>query len=1205
MPRNNKFPLMGSRPKYDAQGHGPIFGAFRGGMPQKYPDMGPDTVDGKLRPHEYVLRPEAVQALGGPSEVDKLNAMGGPNRPQDFAQEVPPIMEVPAPIMEITQQDRHGNKTTVKYDTKVSGAQSTHQMLNGMGLSDSVMQNELWNTMTDWMQPSVPTSTPPPQYKWFGGAVDAITNWFDDEEDKVDPQFIANAAVADIKPMSDASILAGSSDALAGQLESVAKVPAMQPEVSKAPTSNIYDQIAGHEGFRDKAYQDSAGVWTIGYGRTTNPDGSPIQPGQTTTQDQENVFFKTRVDQDKQHVMSFAKQHGYNWTPNQIDALTSFTYNLGPGGLNQLTAGGTRSNEEILAKLPEYNKAGGQFIQGLQNRRNVEAQQFGSTSTPNLVALAGPENVLAEQAREGSLDYLGVPPQEEEGKSWFTELREAYFGNEEGTRGYDADVETQNWLRETQGEDHNANLDTFIQGGARGLDWLTQAPSNLIEIPGKIVDRLSGNEVDWWETDDYFNSESLQAKVMQDYEEDVIAALQNPEWTEEEAIQRINDLHLKAGVAGGVLLDPLNLFGIGLAKIPAGTLKAAAKTGQGIKGLKNAAVNAVRRNNTKVAGRPDVPPGAIPAVNVAEDLTVPVTATTRIDDVPPIAAVAGDVPPVVNVAGDVPPVTAVTSQLEVPPVVGAVARIDDVPPIVGVTDEVPPITVRDIPPVGTSKLADDIPVVTTKPVRDIEPPVGAGVTANVAEDLVTTGRAGEAAKVAGKPETPIGILPAARVPSAVKGVGVNVGPEIDEIRKHTASQVIEKNNETGSTVSSDDTTPNATVTTPTGETVDVNENDAKNNTSTGEQNAILGIVGDVFREMFGIDDRQDLARAFTKALVMYAGGRLTGMSGNQALALAAKSALAEGEAQQKRAEWAISDKAKLYNKANRDKFVRTGNYEDLGLKGTAPITRGKNTGRKIYYPGFDYPIEVFQDASTKSGEYVDMNGITIPLSDLTGYSEWRKDFSTESQQKYYTDQVDAQIKAQGLQEGHGLVGINVGAESEAAIRDYIKVHGGTPSQYRSQVNQAITQYVKDAKRLGGSPGSIGAYIRAKMVPVSIGSNAYASRFQNVNPEAVLSISSAIDDSVHIALAEDNTLNAEEETIEAYANLLASADWIKNNRSAVWKRFSKDASKSEDPTNTFTLIAIEAMTPGSEIFNLIQENSEVIDENTDELVKKWR
>ena len=129
-----------------------------------------------------------------------------------------------------------------------------------------------------------------------------------------------------------------------------------------------------HEGYRDKAYQDQAGVWTIGYGRTTNPDGSSIRPDQTTSQEKEDKWLDTRAAADRAATEAYAKEHGYNWTPEQVDALASFRYNI--GNLNQLTAGGTRTTEEIAAKIPAYNKAGGAVSKGLINRRQAELDLF-------------------------------------------------------------------------------------------------------------------------------------------------------------------------------------------------------------------------------------------------------------------------------------------------------------------------------------------------------------------------------------------------------------------------------------------------------------------------------------------------------------------------------------------------------------------------------------------------------------------------------------------------------------------------------------------------------------------------------------------------------------------------------------------------------------------------------------------------------------
>jgi len=141
-------------------------------------------------------------------------------------------------------------------------------------------------------------------------------------------------------------------------------------------TGGLVGFLKEKEGYRDKAYQDQAGVWTIGYGRTTNPDGSPIKPGQTTSKEKEDSWLNKRAASERAAVEKYAEKHGYDWSEGQKDALASFRYNV--GNLDQLTQGGKRSNDEIVQALPQYNKAGGEVSEGLVNRRNAELQMWGT-----------------------------------------------------------------------------------------------------------------------------------------------------------------------------------------------------------------------------------------------------------------------------------------------------------------------------------------------------------------------------------------------------------------------------------------------------------------------------------------------------------------------------------------------------------------------------------------------------------------------------------------------------------------------------------------------------------------------------------------------------------------------------------------------------------------------------------------------------------
>ena len=130
------------------------------------------------------------------------------------------------------------------------------------------------------------------------------------------------------------------------------------------------------EGYRDNAYPDSGGVWTIGYGRTKNPDGSPVKKGQTTNRKAEDTWLDQRAKQDYDATKSYLDSNGYEYSEGQLNSLASFRYNGGQGMLESLTGNGQRDWNTIREKMPQYNKVtvdGKKVpIKGLSNRREAE-----------------------------------------------------------------------------------------------------------------------------------------------------------------------------------------------------------------------------------------------------------------------------------------------------------------------------------------------------------------------------------------------------------------------------------------------------------------------------------------------------------------------------------------------------------------------------------------------------------------------------------------------------------------------------------------------------------------------------------------------------------------------------------------------------------------------------------------------------------------
>lgn len=132
--------------------------------------------------------------------------------------------------------------------------------------------------------------------------------------------------------------------------------------------------IKEFEGCHLKAYKCPAGVWTIGYGHTAG-----VKEGQVITLEKALSLLKDDLKKYEKHVKSFRKK--YNWNQNQFDAMVSFAFNV--GSINQLTANGTRTIQQISNKILAYNKAGGIELDGLTRRRKAEQKLF-LTFTPTV-----------------------------------------------------------------------------------------------------------------------------------------------------------------------------------------------------------------------------------------------------------------------------------------------------------------------------------------------------------------------------------------------------------------------------------------------------------------------------------------------------------------------------------------------------------------------------------------------------------------------------------------------------------------------------------------------------------------------------------------------------------------------------------------------------------------------------------------------------
>lgn len=134
--------------------------------------------------------------------------------------------------------------------------------------------------------------------------------------------------------------------------------------------------IKEFEGCKLTAYQDSVGVWTIGYVWTQPVDGKPIRAGMTINQETAERLLKTGLVSYESDVSRLVK---VGLTQGQFDALVSFTYNLGARSLSTSTLLRKLNAGDYAGAADEFlrwNKAGGKVLNGLTRRREAERALF-------------------------------------------------------------------------------------------------------------------------------------------------------------------------------------------------------------------------------------------------------------------------------------------------------------------------------------------------------------------------------------------------------------------------------------------------------------------------------------------------------------------------------------------------------------------------------------------------------------------------------------------------------------------------------------------------------------------------------------------------------------------------------------------------------------------------------------------------------------
>jgi lysozyme len=136
-------------------------------------------------------------------------------------------------------------------------------------------------------------------------------------------------------------------------------------------SQKLIDAIKRFEGVRLQAYQDSVGVWTIGYGHTKD-----VKKGDRITQYQAEQLLKENLAQFEAMAN---KVRGLN-TQGKYDAVVDFLYNCGPGNFNSSTLKKyiecNKATWEIQEQFLRWVYAAKQKLGGLVTRRIWEANRY-------------------------------------------------------------------------------------------------------------------------------------------------------------------------------------------------------------------------------------------------------------------------------------------------------------------------------------------------------------------------------------------------------------------------------------------------------------------------------------------------------------------------------------------------------------------------------------------------------------------------------------------------------------------------------------------------------------------------------------------------------------------------------------------------------------------------------------------------------------
>jgi len=160
----------------------------------------------------------------------------------------------------------------------------------------------------------------------------------------------------------------------------------------------LLNKIKDFEGCKLEAYQDAAGVWTIGYGHTLG-----VNKGDRCVQYYADEMLKQDIEYAERQVLKLdIFKNGTCKYQGQLDALVSFVFNLGIGNLKTSTLlqliAAKMPREAVFQQWRRWVYANGVQLKGLKARRQWEMKRFyDNTDTIEEVEAKMAENAAFEK----------------------------------------------------------------------------------------------------------------------------------------------------------------------------------------------------------------------------------------------------------------------------------------------------------------------------------------------------------------------------------------------------------------------------------------------------------------------------------------------------------------------------------------------------------------------------------------------------------------------------------------------------------------------------------------------------------------------------------------------------------------------------------------------------------------------------------------